>query len=291
MDMGSRGAGLPIWNGKNQDPMEWDNYRYKLQGYCAARGMSALLKRRYVPPKNPAEDEELQEGLMGILLQTTEDVAGMVVRPFAEDGDGVGAWRALITRYGNDSLEPRQAKQIEYTQKVYKLKYEDRHYLLDTMHVLEHLFVELDKLECELPDSYKRNTVLLQLRTITPEIYTAVVSRTEMTYTSTVVEVKKLAALNSTIDNTGGGSRTPAEVFYSKTAKKSGKRWTPKQNQCFWCLEVGHRFAHCPSKKKGEQLKVRPDGTRFKSEPWGRSEENADPNPPCTGIPILLLQH
>ncbi len=46
--------------------------------------------------------------LLGILLQTTQDVAGMVVRPFAEEGDGVGAWRALISRYGNDSVELRQ---------------------------------------------------------------------------------------------------------------------------------------------------------------------------------------
>ncbi len=35
-----------------------------------------------------------------------------------EGRDGVGAWRALITRYGNESLELQQAKQIEYQQKV-----------------------------------------------------------------------------------------------------------------------------------------------------------------------------
>ncbi len=84
-----------------------------------------------------------------------------------------------------------------------------------------------------------------------------------MTYTSTLVEVKKLAALNSAVDQPGGGSRTPAEVFYSKTAKKNGKRWTPKHNQCFWCLEVGHRIADCPNKKKGEQAKTRPDGVEI----------------------------
>ncbi len=141
--------------------MEWDNYRYKIQGYCAEKGMSAMLKKSYVSPKNREEDQELQEWLMGILLQTTEDVVRMVVRPFAERGDGVGAWRALISRYGNDSLELRQAKQIEYTQKVYNVKYEDRRDLLDTMHVLEHLFVGLDKLECELPGSYKRNNTII----------------------------------------------------------------------------------------------------------------------------------
>ncbi len=51
---------------------------------------------------------------MGILLQTNGDMAGVVVRPFARKRDGVGAWRALITRYGNESLELQQAKQIEY---------------------------------------------------------------------------------------------------------------------------------------------------------------------------------
>ncbi len=202
---------------------------------------------------------------------------GMVFRPFAEAGDGVGAWRALITRYGNDSLELRQAKQIEYTQKVYEVKCEDRQHLLDTVHVLEHLFVELDKLECELPDSYKRNTVLLQLRTVAPDIYTAVASKTEMTYTSTMVEVKKLAALNSAVDQPGGGSRTPAEMFYTKTTKKKGKKWTPQPNQCFWYLEMGHGIADCPGRKGGEQPKIRPDGTQFQS---GLQEEGRGGTPP-----------
>ncbi len=101
------------------------------------------------------------------------------------------------------------------------------------MHVLKHLFIELDKLECKLPGSYKRNIILLQLRMAAPETYTAVASKTEMNYTSTLVVVKKLAALNSVVNQPGGGGRTPAEVFYSKTAKKSGKRWTPQRNQCF----------------------------------------------------------
>eukprot|EP01084_Bolivina_argentea_P069223 126012_1 len=213
--------------------------------------MSILLKKSYVPTKDWEEERELQEGLIGILLQTTEDVAGMVVRPFAEDGDGVGAWRALITRYGNDSLELRQAKQIEYTQKVHEVKCKGREDLLDMVHIMEHLFVELDKLECKLPDSYKRNTILLQLRTVAPEIYTAVASKTDMSYTSTLVEVMKLAALNGVVDQRGGGGRTPTEVFYSKTTKKNVKGWKVQPNQCFWCLEIGHRVTDCPSRKKG----------------------------------------
>ncbi len=35
---------------------------------------------------------------------------------------------------------------------------------MDTIHTLEHLFTEMDKLDCILPESFKRNVVLLQLR-------------------------------------------------------------------------------------------------------------------------------
>ncbi len=270
--------GLPIWTGKSVDPMQWDNYCYAIQGYCTSRGMSALLKPGYSSSKDSKDqgDHELTEKLMGILLQTTRDLAGMVVHPFADGGDGVGAWRALISRYGNDRLELRQVKQIECTQKVYEMKCEGRRTLLDNMHVLEHLFVELDKLECELPDSYKRNTLLLQIRTVAPEIYASVVSNTEMGYISTLLEMKKVAALNSVVDQPGGGGTMPTEALYSKTAKK-GKRWAPKQNQCFWCLEMGHRVADCPSRKKGIKAKQRPDGTFFKPKDGHNGGDSSPP--------------
>ncbi len=94
------------------DPMRWDNYRYAVQGFCASKGMSALLRPECVTPKDQ-EGCELQERLMGVLLQT-RGLAGVVLRPFADGGDGVGASKALIARYGNDNLKLRQAKQIEY---------------------------------------------------------------------------------------------------------------------------------------------------------------------------------
>ncbi len=120
----STGTGLPVWNGESTDPMKWDNYRYTVQGFCASKGMSAMLRPGYVTPEDQ-EDCELQERLMGVLLQTTRDLAGVVVCPFADGGDGVGAWRALIARYGNDNLELRQAKQIEYVQKVFEMRCTD----------------------------------------------------------------------------------------------------------------------------------------------------------------------
>ncbi len=171
----STGTGLPVWNGESTDPMKWDNYRYAVEGYCIRGGLSALLEPNYVTPPGQ-ENQELQEKLMGILLQTNRDMAGVVVRPFAKNRDGVGAWRALITRYGNESLELQQAKQIEYQQKVFEVKCAGRDGILDTMHKLEHLFTELDKLDCILPDAFKRNAVLLQLRDVAPEIYTAFIS-------------------------------------------------------------------------------------------------------------------
>ncbi len=70
-------------------------------------------------------------------------------------------------------MELQQAKQNEYQQKVFELKYVGRDGILDTMHTLEHLFNQLDKLDCVLPDAFKRNAVLLQLREVAPEIYTA----------------------------------------------------------------------------------------------------------------------
>ncbi len=134
-DSSGFGSGLPIWDGSSSDPSAWDNYRYAIQGYCAGKGLSALLRIKYDNSvKSEGEetpDSELQDKLMGILLQTTRDAAGMVVCPFAEKGDGVGAWRALITRYGNDSGELRQARQIEYQKKLENVACGNRKAILD----------------------------------------------------------------------------------------------------------------------------------------------------------------
>ncbi len=90
---------LPIWTGGNKDPMVWENCRYAIQGYYSMKGLGALLKYGYKRPVR--SDKEFQEKilkLLGILLQTTKDVAGLVVRPFADKGDGVEAWKALMSR-------------------------------------------------------------------------------------------------------------------------------------------------------------------------------------------------
>ncbi len=59
-------SGLPIWNGSSSDPTDWDNYRYAIHGYCAGKGLSALLKKTYHPVKQEngdATDQDLQEML------------------------------------------------------------------------------------------------------------------------------------------------------------------------------------------------------------------------------------
>ncbi len=125
----SQGSSLPIWDGSSSDPSAWDNYRYAIQGYCAVNGLSKLLRKTYLQVKREdgdVSDQELQDKLLGILLQTTRDVAGMVVRPFTEKGDGVGAWKALIDRYGNDSVELRRARQIEYQKMLEDVKCDSR---------------------------------------------------------------------------------------------------------------------------------------------------------------------
>ncbi len=273
----STSIGLPIWSGKSTNPMQWDNYRYAVQGFCASKGMSTLLKPEYVTPKDQ-EGNELQERFMGVLLQTTRDLAGMVVRPYADAGDGVGAWRALIARYGNDNKELRQAKQIEYVQKVFETRCAERDGILDTMHTLEHLFMEMDKLDCALPVSFKRNVVLLQLRSTAPEIYTALAMETNMNFERTLAEVKKLAALNSAVDDSKKGKENQATTFYSENKPKRGtpvkKTRKFKPNQCFWCLNFGHVVQDCPSRKRGEDPKLRPDGSKYKGQ-----FEKGKPNP------------
>ncbi len=177
-----------------------------------------MLKKTYEPVKQEGEDradQERQDKLLGILLQTTRDVAGMVVRPFAEEGNGVGAWRALISRYGNDSVELRQARQIEYQKILEDVCCNSRDKILDTVHMVEHLFTELDKLDCILPESYKRNFILLKIKDTAPETYTTVAQDTNMKYLQTTTTVKKLAALNAAIDKEKGEPRVTVGSFFS----------------------------------------------------------------------------
>ncbi|MCP3676231.1 MAG: hypothetical protein GY721_01180 [Deltaproteobacteria bacterium] len=91
---------IPVWTGDNQHPGAWDDFRYALQGYCGERGLAALLRDEF-DPKNVKQDQ--QDLLISILLRVTRGESGKVVRPFAREGNGVGAWRALMAQYGHES--------------------------------------------------------------------------------------------------------------------------------------------------------------------------------------------
>ncbi len=124
--------------------------------------------------------------------------------------------------------------------------------------------MELGKLECELSDSYKRNIILLQLRTVTPEIYTAVASNTEMGYTSTLVEVKNLAALNGAVDQSGGGGRMLQSILL-QDHKEEGKEVDPTVKPVLLVFGGGASDCRLPEQEGGGQSKTRSDDTHFKS--------------------------
>ncbi|MCP3664726.1 MAG: hypothetical protein GY696_19910 [Gammaproteobacteria bacterium] len=63
--------------------------------------------------------------------------------------------------------------------------------------------------------------MLLQLREVAPEIYTAMAVKTDIKFSATVQEIKKLAALNSAIDETVRGDRDPTGAFFVKTKRET----------------------------------------------------------------------
>ncbi len=102
--------------------------------------------------------------------------------------------------------------------------------------------MEMDKLDCILLESFKRNVVLIQLRGIAPEIFTALAMETDMKFQITLGEVKKLAALNSAVDDAKRGKDENVSIFYgnNKPTKSNGKKkWKISPKQCYWCLEFG----------------------------------------------------
>ncbi len=169
--------------------------------------------------KATAQSHRLSSMLVLSLINSTGIQRSIVTDRLRYEKDGVGAWRALITRYGNDSGELRQARQIVYHKRLENVGCSSRNDILDMTHMAEHIFCELDKLKCALPGSYKRNFILLRIKDTAPDIYTSVAQNMEMSYHMTVVMVKKLSALNSAIDETAGRAGDPMSVFFTKTSK------------------------------------------------------------------------
>ncbi len=275
---------LPIWTGASKDPVTWGNYRYAIQGYCAMRGLGTLLLPQFKAEEIPhSEYTDKNTKLMGVLLLTTRDVAGLVVRSFADEGNGVEAWRALISRYGNDSMELRRARQIEHQRMLESTECMDRDGILDIVHTADHLFEELEKLGCPLPESYKINFLMLRIRDIAPEIYTSVAARTDISYDHCVKELKNLSAYNTAIDranlkgivncyattgkplNYGYNSERKMEECESK-GNRQERYWKAERNQCYWCLKFGHNVQQCRKRLAGQNSTRRPDGSYYKGE-------------------------
>ncbi len=72
-----------------------------------------------------------------------------------------------------------------------------------------------------------------------------------------------------------GGKRTKGVGTWKR---KPSKKWFPKKDRCFWCLEDGHRITDCQRRQRGEKVKQRPDGTYYKGRSW-TSKDQGKSNP------------
>ncbi len=200
---------------------------------------------------------------MGILLQTTRDVAGLVVRPFADKGGGIEAWKALISRYGNDSKELQRARQIEYQRMLESTECVDREGILDMVYTADPLFRELEKLKCTLPESYKMNFLMLRIRGTAPEIYTSIATKLQLSYEQCAAELKSLSAYNTAVDKAKMESIGCCSTVVSRKTNKREKTWKPEKDQCYWCLKRGHNVQYYRRILAGEKSTQRCDGTYY----------------------------
>ncbi len=109
-------------------------------------------------------DERDNDTLMSIILHFTRGEAGKVVRSFARKGDGVGAWRALASHYGNECKELRQARLIECSRLLEKVTCQGKEDIPAMVIELEHIFGEFEDLGCPYPNVLKKLTMLSKLQ-------------------------------------------------------------------------------------------------------------------------------
>ncbi len=123
------------------------------------------------------------------------------------------------------------------------------------VHKMEHIFNELDKLNCVLPDPYKSNLLMIRIKDVAPEIYTPIAQKSKLSYAECVIELKHLVVYNTAVDKANlrdiGSCYTMSskptkyknENRYRNSEKKSNqetKYWKAEKNQCYWCLKKGH---------------------------------------------------
>ncbi len=143
---------VPIWTGQELDPGLWDDFRYALQGYCGERGLSSLMRQE---PDTKSVDVEDNDALMSVILRFTRGEAGEVVRPFAKEGDGVSAWKALTEHCGNECKDRRQARIIECARMIEKVVCSSKEEISRMVVELDHIFGQFEDLDCLYPEELK----------------------------------------------------------------------------------------------------------------------------------------
>ncbi len=198
-----------------------------------------------------------------------------MVRPFAREGDGVGAWKALMAQYGHESKELRQARLLECMRMLTRLRCESREKIAAFVVELDYLFGEFEALECKYPESLKKLALLERIESAAPDVYGAVIKDESLGYTALTATVRRMAALDSAMGRAIKTEELESQAFPIKTYRQQkGKSrqslpqrkkisWRPERDQCLWCLKKGHHIADCRSKVNGEPSRIRPDGSRF----------------------------
>ncbi len=248
----AKGTEVPVWTGTNQQPGAWDDFRYALQGYCGERGLAALLREDNDVKHAPEDQQDL---LISILLRVTRGEAGKVVRPFARKGDGIAAWRALMSQYGHESKDLRQARLLECTRRLTNLNCVSREKISTFVLELDHLFGEFEALDCEYPEPLKKLTLMERIEGAAPDVYGAIIKDEALSYAALAATVKRMAALDSAMSRASDKEKHETQMFHAKNTWKKAN-WRPERDQCLWCLKKGHRLADCHSKARGEPSRI-----------------------------------
>ncbi len=159
--------------------------------------------------------------------------------------------------------ELQRARQIEYQRILESTECVDQEGILDMVHTADHLFQELDKLKCTLPESYKMNFLMLRIRDTAPEIYTAIATKLPISYEQCAAELKSVSAYNTAVDKAKTESIGCCSTVVSGKTNKREKTWKPEKDQCYWCLKKGHNVQYCRRRLAGEKSTQRPDGTYY----------------------------
>ncbi len=209
-----------------------------------------------------------------------------MVRPFARSGDGIGAWKALMSQYGHESKELRQARLLECMRRLSNLNCECREKISSFVVELDHLFGEFEALDCTYPEPLKKLILLERIEGAAPDVYGATIKDESLGYEALAATVKRMAALDNAMGRASRKEESDTQIYHMNSCwQKNQKRqsqaqtkkvnWRPERDQCLWCLKKGRRLADCQSNKRGEPSRIRPDGSRFENHGKSKHDEPA----------------